>query len=49
MAARNSVTFFGGASEGLTAAGIALMFVVRLIGPAAFALILLALRSQVQR
>ena len=49
IAARNSVTFFGGASEGWTAAGIALMFLVRLIGPAAFAFILLALRSRVQR
>ena len=49
IAARNSVTFFGGVSEGWTAAGVALMFVVRLIGPAAFAFILLALRSRVQR
>jgi len=49
IAARNSATFFGGASEGWTAAGVALMFVVRLIGPAAFAFMLLALRSRVQR
>jgi len=49
IAARNSVTFFGGVSEGWTAAGVALMFVVRLIGPAAFAFMLLALRSRVQR
>lgn len=49
IAARNSVTFFGGSSEGWTAAGVALMFVVRLIGPAAFAFMLLALRSRVQR
>jgi Pentapeptide repeats (9 copies) len=49
IAVRNSVTFFGGTSEGWTAAGIALLFVVRLIGPAAFAFILLALRARVQR
>jgi uncharacterized protein YjbI with pentapeptide repeats len=49
IAARYSVTFFGGGSEGWTASGVALMFVVRLIGPAAFAFMLLALRSRVQR
>jgi hypothetical protein len=49
IAVRNSVSFFGGISEGLTAAGTALMFVLRLVGPAAFALMILALRSRVQR
>ncbi len=46
IAAQNSVTFFGGASDGWTAAGVALMFAVRLIGPAAFAFMRLALRSR---
>src|SRR5207248_609098 len=49
IAAQNSVTFFGGSAGGWTAAGIALLFVVHLVGPAAFAFILLALRSRVQR
>lgn len=49
IAAKNSVTFFGGISEGLTAAGTALMFLLRLVGPASFALIILALRSRVYR
>jgi uncharacterized protein YjbI with pentapeptide repeats len=49
VAARNSVSFFSGITEGLTAAGVALMFVVRFVGPATFALALLALRSRVQR
>jgi hypothetical protein len=49
VAARNSVTFFGGISSGLTAAGTGLMFALRLIGPAAVALAILALRTRVQR
>jgi hypothetical protein len=49
IALRNSVTFFGSISEGLTAAGTALMFILRIAGPTAFALIVLALRSRVQR
>jgi hypothetical protein len=49
IAARNSVGFFSGISDGLTAAGTALMFVLRLLGPTMFALAILALRSRVQR
>jgi hypothetical protein len=49
VALRYSVSFLSGSLGGLTGAGTVLVFVLRLAGPAAFALILLALRARVQR